>query len=322
MGAIQLFHATLDGARELKETPFHREKDLQGFIEKHLRDLFGIEFLVTEYLIGSHNKQRIDTLGIDNKGRPVVIEYKLLGDRSIITQGLGYLDKLRKHPDSIRVPVLRKYGPDGEQRVDLKNPRLLCIAGAFTPNDIVAAEKCTESVELVRYCRYGDSSLILEWVFGGEARQSKGDDDATRKVRKATNKQRSNQAARGTQLSKEPDFSIYTRWEKAGAELRQLFTELHDYVIAQGEDIRVVPVKYYISFKRKRNVVDVHLQTGNNRMIAWAALDPDSVSLQEGFTRDVRNIGHPSPNNLEITIHNREDLEKAKHLLLQSYQVN
>ena len=308
MGTIQLFHAILDGARELKETPFHREKDLQGFIEKHLRDLFGIEFLVTEYLIGSHNKQRIDTLGIDNKGRPVVIEYKLLGDRNIITQGLGYLDKLRKHPDSIRVLVLRKYGLDGEQRVDLKNPRLLCIAGAFTPNDIIAAEKCTESVELVRYCRYGDSSLILEWVFGGEG-VSKSNPPAPVPVPVPSSPD-------------EPNFGIYTRWDKADAELRQLFMELHDYVIAQGEDIRVVPVKHYISFKRKRNVVDVHLQTGNKRMIAWVALDPDSVSLQEGFTRDVRNIGHPSPNNLEITIHNREDLEKAKHLLLQSYQLS
>ena len=317
MGAIQLFHATLDGARMLEENPFRREKDLQGFIEKYLSDFFGIDILYIEHTTGPHDKQRIDTLGIDNKDRPVVIEYKLRGDRNIINQGLGYLDWLIKNPDSIELLVIKKFSQDKAKRVDFKNPRLLCIAGAFTRNDIVTAEKCTESVELVRYCRYGDSSLILEWVFGGEARKSKGDGKATRKVWKTTDKQRSNQVTRETRPSKEPDFSIYARWDKVDAELRQLFMELHDYVIAQGEDIRVEPVKHYISFKRERNVVDVHLQTGKNRMIAWVALDPDSVSLQEGFTRDVRNIGHPSPNNLEITISNLEDLERAKRLLLK-----
>ncbi len=310
MGEIQLFHATLDGAREQEATPFRREKDLQGFIERHLLDLFGIDILDTEHSTGPHVKQRIDTLGIDNKGRPVVIEYKLRGDRNIINQGLRYLDWLRKNPDSIELLVIKKFGKDRAQRVDSRNPRLLCIAGRFTQNDTVAAENLTANVELVRYCRYGDSSLILEWVYGGEARQSKGNDEAKRTPPVPSHPDES------------PNFSVYHAWDRSDVELKELFWKFYSYIVSLGKDVKVVPVKNYISFKRTRNFSDVKLRSKDKRLVIYAFLDPDNVQLQEGFTRDVRKIGHHSPNNLEITIRNQEDLEKARPLLRQSYQLS
>lgn len=308
MGAIQLFHATLDGARELEETPFRLEKDLRDFIEKHLHDLFRIKFLATEFSTGRYDKQRIDTLGIDNKGRPVVIEYKLLGDKNIISQGLGYLDWLIKNPASIKLLMIEQSGQDKNPRVDLSNPRLLCIAGKFTRNDIVTAEKCTESVELVRYCRYGDTGLLLEWVYGSETRKTERDDKGkrTQPVPPQPN---------GT-----PNFSVYEDWDRSDSDLQELFMKLHAYIVALGKDVKVVPVKKYISFKRARNFSDVKLRSKNKRLVIYAFLDPDSVQLQEGFTRDVRKIGHHSPNNLEITIRDRDDLERAKPLIQRSYE--
>ena len=98
--------------------------------------------------------------------------------------------------------------------------------------------------------------------------------------------------------------------------------KLHAYIVTLGKDVKVVPVENYISFKRTRNIADVKLKSRNKELTVYAFLDPDSVRLQEGFTRDVRNIGHHSPNHLEITIRNQEDLEKAKQLLLQSYELS
>lgn len=307
MGAIQLFHATLDGARKLDEKPFYYEKDLQGFIEKRLLDLFKIDFLATEYITSSQDK-RIDTLGIDNKGRPVVIEYKLLGDKNIINQGLRYLNWLRKSPDSIELLVIKKFGQDRAKRVDLKNPRLLCIAGKFTENDTAAAENFKADVELVRYCRYGDSSLILEWVYGGESLQSKSGDKARRTPSDPPHRDVS------------PNFSVHKGWDRSDVELQKFFMKLHAHIVAFGKDVKVVAVENYISFKRKRNIADVKLKSRNKELTVYALLDPDSVQLQEGFTRDVREIGHHSPNHLEITIRNLDDLERAKPLLQRSYE--
>ncbi|MDE0609513.1 MAG: DUF5655 domain-containing protein [Anaerolineaceae bacterium] len=308
MSEVQIFHATLDGARELEATPFHRERDLQRFIEFHLDDLFGIEFLDTEHSTGPHDKQRIDSLGIDARGRPVVIEYKLRSDKNIINQGLGYLDWLEKHPESIELLALKKLGPDKAQRVDLKRPRLLCIAGAFTRNDIATAENSKATVELVRYCRYGDTSLLLEWVHG------------RRTAPKTETEEKTPGPDQEDQQPGQPDFSIHVRWNKADTELRQLFMELHTFLVALGEDVRVVPVQQYISFKRKQNAVDVFLQTGKRRLRCWLRLNPDSVRLQQGFTRDVTNIGHNSPNNLELNISSQADLKRAEPLLKRSYE--
>ena len=308
MAAIQLFHATLDGVSKLDEKPFHYEKDLRGFIEKHLHDLFKIDFLATELSTGPYDKRRIDTLGIDNKGRPVIIEYKLRGDQNIINQGLGYLDWVRKNPDSIELLVIKKFGQDRAQRVDSRDPRLLCIAGAFKDNERIAAEKCMESVELVRYCRYGDSNLILEWVHGDEAR------------RKEEKTRQSNQVARKTRTVKTPDFSIYTRWDKAGVELRQLFSRLQEYVVSLGNDVQDNPTKLYISFRRKKTVAYVKFQTSKNRLIVFVRADLEHVLMEEGFTREMTPGHHHPPCNLEITIRNQDDLERAKPLLQRSYE--
>ena len=42
----------------------------------------------------------------------------------------------------------------------------------------------------------------------------------------------------------------------------------------------------------------------------------------KGFTRDVRKIGHFGTGDLEIRISSDEDLEKAKPLLLESYEAS
>jgi len=42
--------------------------------------------------------------------------------------------------------------------------------------------------------------------------------------------------------------------------------------------------------------------------------------LEEGFTRDVRKIGHFGTGDLEVTIMNDHDLDRARPLLERAYQ--
>ena len=44
--------------------------------------------------------------------------------------------------------------------------------------------------------------------------------------------------------------------------------------------------------------------------------------LVNGFIRDVRKIGHHGTGDLEITLRNADDFEKAKPLLLKSYEAS
>jgi predicted transport protein len=49
-------------------------------------------------------------------------------------------------------------------------------------------------------------------------------------------------------------------------------------------------------------------------------LDPKREHLEEGFTRDVTDIGHLGTGDLEVAFHDRDGLEKAKSLILKAYQ--
>jgi len=52
----------------------------------------------------------------------------------------------------------------------------------------------------------------------------------------------------------------------------------------------------------------------------YLKVDPSSIELEDGFTRDVRNVGHFGTGDLEVTMKNHEDLERAKDLIIQSYE--
>ena len=170
MATIRFFHEIYGNVHELPDKgPFPYERGLQEYFEKYLHTLTGVEFLATEYSTGPLHSRRIDTLGIDEAGRPVVVEYKRRQDENIINQGLDYLAWLEDHQAEFRELVRTKIGAERVVRVNFETPRLLCIAAEFPRQDQIAAENSRRRVELLRYRRYGDAFVALEWVYGGEA---------------------------------------------------------------------------------------------------------------------------------------------------------
>jgi predicted transport protein len=66
----------------------------------------------------------------------------------------------------------------------------------------------------------------------------------------------------------------------------------------------------------------VEVQPQPKTVLLFVKVDPDTVVLEPGFTRDVRQVGHWGTGDLEITIGTHADLEKAKPLLLTSYEAS
>jgi predicted transport protein len=58
-------------------------------------------------------------------------------------------------------------------------------------------------------------------------------------------------------------------------------------------------------------------QTG--QLLLFLKVSPDDVALEDGFARDVREIGHQGTGDLEVRIGSLEDLERAKPLIETSY---
>jgi predicted transport protein len=49
-------------------------------------------------------------------------------------------------------------------------------------------------------------------------------------------------------------------------------------------------------------------------------VDPASVELEEGFSRDVREIGHYGTGDLQLSLRTMDDFAKAQALIRRSYE--
>ena len=97
MSDIQLFRLSSGSVTELPGRAAAIERQLQSLIEAQMPAFLGVRFLASEYATGKTHKGRIDTLGLDENGCPVIVEYKRHSNENVINQGLFYLDWLMDH---------------------------------------------------------------------------------------------------------------------------------------------------------------------------------------------------------------------------------
>ena len=280
------------------------EKSLQSLVEKHLEGLLGVRFLASEYSTGPAHGGRIDTLGVDENGSPVIVEYKRNINQNVINQGLFYLDWLLDHKGEFELLVNKQLGPDDAAAIEWSSPRLICVAGDFTRYDEHAVQQINRNIELLRYRQYDAGNLLLlELVNAATGKLEEG---------KPT----------GAKTAAKKYTTVTEMLGKAEKDLTSLYESLRDYCEELGDDVAVNTLEYYIAFRRLKNFACVELRPKTGELLVFVKVDPDSLELEEGFTRDVRDIGHYGTGDLEIRIGTANDLDKAKPLLTQSYEAS
>ena len=75
----------------------------------------------------------------------------------------------------------------------------------------------------------------------------------------------------------------------------------------------------YIAFRRLRNFTCVEVDRRENALLLYLRLDPDSVDLDDDFTRDVSRLGHFGTGYLEVRVTDAETLRRALPLVRASY---
>lgn len=302
MSDIKLFQVGPEEVQEIPGQSVAIEKSLQSLIEKHLEAFLSVRLLASEYPTGKTHGGRIDTLGIDENGSAVIIEYKRALNQNVINQGLFYLDWLLDHKGEFTLLVQKQLGQEIADAIEWSVPRLLCIAGDFTRYDAHAVQQINRNIELIRYKRYGESLLLLELV-----NATTGDpiDD--------------NGSAQGAK-PKVVYKSFPELLGQASTGLRDRYEALQAFLTALGDDVQVKHLKYYVAFRRLKNFACVEVHPQSSQILAYVKVHPGSVLLESGFTKDVTNIGHYGTGGLEIRIKSDAELERAKPLLLKSYE--
>lgn len=310
MSDIKLFSIVSRAALELEAKTAVLEKHLQKHIENHMDVLLGVRFLATEYSTGKTHKGRIDSLGLDENGCPVIVEYKRHSNENVINQGLFYLDWLLDHQAEFRWLVMEKLGRDVANDIEWGGTRLICIASDFNKYDEHAVQQINRNIELMRYRYFGEELLLLELVNAQSAVQVSERLSEDKVVKPS-----------GAVGSKDKTQS--ERLQEASPELMELFQAVCSYAEQLGDEVQRKELKLYSVFKRIRNFMSLVVMPGKNdpKLLMYLKL-PGKVADEDGFSRDVTEIGHWGTGNLELTLRTSEDWLRAKDLILQSYEAS
>jgi predicted transport protein len=300
MGDIKLFRTRPDEVTELQAAAVGVEKALQNLIERHLEAFLGVTFLESEYSTGATHGGRMDTLSIDENFNPVIIEYTRSTNQNVINQGLFYLDWLMDHRAEFTLLAMKKLGSDVESKIDWTNPRLICIAGDFTRYDErrVADQPEHRAPPLPALRRR------VPPAGAGEQRVRIG-------------------SATGTATSTPSDDRTVADYLKsAPTELRQLYSDLDEWIMTLGDDVILKELKNYFAYRRIKNFACVEGHPQARKLTVYVKVNPDEVDLDQGFVRDVRNIGHFGTGDLELTVTGPEELDLARPLIEKSYEAS
>ncbi len=281
-----------------------------------METFLGVRFLATEYSTGNKHRGRIDSLGLDENGCPVIIEYKRHSNENVINQGLFYLDWLLDHKADFRLLVMDKLDKEEADKIEWSGTRLLCIAADFTRYDEHAVAQINRNIELIRYKLFGDDLLLFELVNGSSA-ASTASAGITEDIPVETKPAKT--LAASTLAMKTHADQVAT----ASPELLALFEQTRSFILVQGDDIIEKPLKLYVAFRRLKNFVCMSLISKQDpHVFLTLKLDPETVDLEKGFTRDVTNIGHWGTGDLEVVLRKPADFEKVKPLIERAYQEN
>ncbi|MEV0374213.1 DUF5655 domain-containing protein [Streptomyces sp. NPDC050636] len=304
MSNLKVFRVRGGQATEIPGSSVALERQLQTLIEANMEVMLGIRFLASEYATGRH-RGRIDSLGLDENGTPVILEYKRSRDQNVTNQALSYLSWLHDHHHEFESLVKEKLGAEAAEAIDWSNPRLVCIAGDFTHHDSVAIEMIGRRIDLVSY-RVFDDVLTLQLVAS---------------VAGATSPARGKAPTTSRASCTASPKSVQQYLDESPQDLQDLYADLDEVLLSHG-DVQKERQLHYIAYRRIKNVATVRVQPRNRMLVVNLKLDPDAVELEEGFSRDVRGLGCLGiKDGVEVRIRSREDLARAGDLIRQSVEV-
>lgn len=299
---MALFFIKSDKALRIKGKPLESEKQLHALIASNLEEMLGIKLLENEYPIPNG---RIDTLGIDESGIPVIIEYKWRQIPGAIDQGLFYLDWIVNNKRTFDMLVREKLGKEYEIEWSMQ-PRLIIISEAFDSKEIAAIRQIKPTVELYKYAMYENGLFWLENV-----------NITSRPISERKYSKVPANLISGEE-SEEYDKTIdgLLKRRDSSEPLKNSFYRLRELILQLGDDIEeIVPLKSMVPYY------------SDDRGLVWISPQKDyfRIFLRKGEYKDPnhRIVKKESWGNYpEIRIHgNPQEIEDVINLIKQAYEL-
>ncbi len=228
----------------IKETSLSLEKDLQKITENNLENIFGLDFVSSEF---SLHQFRIDTLAFDKETKSfVIIEYKRDKSFSIIDQGYAYLALMvNNKADFILECNEKKKENLKREDVDWSQSRVLFLANSFTAYQQNAINFRDLPFELWEVKKYDNQTILYNQLKSTDTKESiktvsknKIIESVSREVKK---------------------YSIDDHFKAGWENTRELFEEIRSKVLDIDTRIEEKVNKHYIGYKiGSSNICEIH----------------------------------------------------------------
>ena len=230
----------------LREKKFSLERELQQLVEKNINQIFGLQFVQSEFAL---NGLRLDTLAFDPENNAfVIIEFKRDKSLSIVDQGFAYLSLMLSNPEAFIVEYNESLGKNLRRKeVDWTQSRVVFIAQSFTIHQINAINFKGLPIELWEAKLFDENILLFNQVKANTRSQSIDlltKDESVRKVTKSIKKS-------------ELDDYFGKEWDKT----RELYKAFIERLFEQYPDLKENYQRHYIGYKiGNYNVISIKIQ--------------------------------------------------------------
>jgi len=281
------------------------EKDVQKIFEKNLEEILDITFLASEYRTSFGG--RMDTLGIDHNGSPVIIEYKRGQNDSVINQGLSYLRWLLDHKADFEALTHRA---NIATAIDWASPRVICVAESYNKFDLDTADLLPMDIELLRYRIYENNILLVE-------------PEVQRKVKISTSDIFEKAEKPKGEFREKIRHSVDDHLKTASPQTRELFAAVREKITALDESIIEESKAKYIAYKLTTNFVDIVVYKDSLKLFLNVPSGTliDSSVIARDLTKP-KAIGHWGNGDYEVKLERNEDMDAVMGLIKQSYEYN
>jgi predicted transport protein len=280
------------------------EKNIQKIFEENLNEILNITFLISEYSTSFGG--RIDSLGIDNNGSPVIIEYKRNQNENVINQGLSYLRWLLDHKADFEALVQKE---KIDIQIDWDSPRVICVAESYNKFDLDTADLLPINIELLKFRIYQNNVLLVEI-------------ETQQKVRISTSKV-FNKGKQKKIIREKVKYTLKDHFSNISPKTKKIFETINEKIVALDESIIIEPKAKYIAYKLATNFVDIVVKQYGLKI--FLNMPSGELNDPHDITRDLtkpKRIGHWGNGDYEVKLEKEEDIEKVFEFIHQSYVYN
>ncbi len=285
-----------------KEKPFKLEREIQKLFESNLQDIMGLDVVKSEFTI---KNKRIDTLAFDSKTRAfTIIEYKRDKNISVVDQGFTYLSlMLENKADFIIEYNENNAKPLKREDVDWSQTRVAFVSQSFTDNQVLATNFKDIAIELWEVKQYDDNLITIHNIKKTQSAESikpiSQQNQAFKKVAE--------------------EIKVYSEEDNlatASEEIVELYERFKSAILNLADGIEVKPQKFYIAFKKDKNIVDLQIQ--KNSIKIFINKKKGTLDDPKKLMRDVSEIGHWGNGDYQVQVSNDENLEYIMSLIKQA----